>query len=84
MTTILIDTKSKKEIATAKAIAKEHGWLVKQKDNEPLPPLPPKTDGKALVKIMEGFSKKGGFTSFPKDASAWQREIRKDKKFFGR
>ena len=84
MTTILIDTKSKKEIAIAKAIAKEQGWLVEQKENDLLPPLPPKTDGKALVKIMESFVKKGGLLSFPKNASNWQREIRKDKKLFGR
>lgn len=84
MTTIVIDSKSKKEIAIAKSVAQEHGWLIKQTKNDLLPPLPPKTDGKALVKIMDSFAKKGGLQSFPINASAWQSEIRKDKKFFGR
>ena len=84
MTVITIDTDDKKELAKAKAIAKKEGWLLKE--NKPgIRPLPPPKDSKALAKFISDFVKEtGGLTSFPKDASAWQREVRKDRKLFGR
>lgn len=84
MTVITIDTDDKKEFAKAKAIAKKEGWVVNEK-GPALPPLPPPADGKVLAKFISDFVKEtGGLKSFPKDASAWQREIRKDRKLFGR
>lgn len=84
MTVITIDTDDKKELAKAKAIAKKEGWVVKEK-GPALTPLPPPADGKALAKFISDFVKEsGGLKSFPKDVSAWQREVRKDRKLFGR
>ena len=80
MTVITIDTKNKKDLAKAKALAKENGWLVK----EPPQKTSPKKNGKKLVSLLNQFVLAGGQHSFPTNASAWQRKIRKDKKLSGR
>ncbi len=80
MTVITIDTKNKTELAKAKAIAKENGWIV----NEPAKKTLPKNNGKKLAALLTEFASKGGPVSFPADVSSWQRTVRKDKKLTGR
>jgi hypothetical protein len=81
MTVLIIDTDDKKDLIKAKAIAKENGWLLKEDSSRK---ILPESNSKKLVKLLHEFAANGGPTSFPKDVSAWQREIRKDKILSGR
>ncbi len=81
MTVLIIDTDNKKDLVKAKTIARENGWVLKQKKQQN---NPPESNNKMLIQLFREFASKGGPVSFPKNASAWQRRIRKDKKLTGR
>ncbi len=81
MTVLIVDTDNKKDLVKAKAIAQENGWVLKENSSKK---ILPKSNSKKLVKLLHEFAAKGGPTSFPKDISAWQREMRKDKILTGR
>ncbi len=80
MTVLTINTDNKKDLVKAKTIAEENGWVLQDKSKNALL----ESNNKKLVKLLREFASKGGPVSFPKNASAWQRKIRKDKKLIGR
>ncbi|MBZ9627725.1 hypothetical protein LB456_01960 [Psychroflexus sp. CAK57W] len=78
---ITISGKDKKSIQKVEALAKRLGLQVQNplsKEKEET-----KNNSEELYKLMEEMATSGGITSI-KDPVKWQREVRKDKKLYGR
>lgn len=78
---ITISGKDKKSIQKVEALAKRLGLQVQtppSKEKEET-----KNNSEELYKLMEEMATSGGITSI-KNPVKWQREVRKDKKLYGR
>ena len=82
MTLLTIDTDNNADLAKAKLVAKQNGWILKQ--NSTTKKSLPKSNSKKLSSFLQEFAKSGGATSFTKNPLAWQIKTRKDKKLVGR
>ncbi|MBA3985464.1 MAG: hypothetical protein H0X63_02565 [Flavobacteriales bacterium] len=78
---ITISGKDKKLLQQVEALAKRLGLEIKR----PLKKKKEKKKNKSeeLYKLMEEMAASGGITSI-KDPVKWQREVREDKKLYGR
>mgnify|MGYP006430896015 CR=1 FL=1 len=78
---LTISGKDENRLQQVEDLAKSLGLDIKKPlENDETPEKP---NGEELYKLMKDMAESGGVTSI-KDPVKWQKEIRKDKKLFGR